>query len=276
MRGLERVSKVFIDSRYCLPDGSIEIPNGGVQLEPSNRCWLAEFSCVASWHTIDATNNILYLQEKPATGSSVLRTIALAHGVYDLDTLAAEIETKLNVAGATGLGYLYVTRASTASTGPATGGSTSFKALRIASAYSDKIFCLPSEAVIRQLWILPPILPTNSTNNLFKFPAGDEAKQVHLSGFVDLRRCHSIFIHAPGFGTGSTVGVKGEQQILAKIPVDVGYGMPVNWTMSGSERDSVEVGVHSVNIMKLELRDVAGTLLNTQGSHWSATLVFGR
>ena len=126
MRGLERVSKVFIDSRYCLPDGSIEIPNGGVQLEPSNRCWLAEFSCVASWHTIDATNNILYLQEKPATGNSILRTISLAHGVYDLDTLAAEIETKLNAAGATGLGFLYVTRASTASSGPQTGGSASF------------------------------------------------------------------------------------------------------------------------------------------------------
>ena len=72
------------------------------------------------------------------------------------------------------------------------------------------------------------------------------------------------------------MGVRGEQNSLAKIPVDVGYGLPVNWTMSGSERDSVEVGVHSVNIMKLELRDVAGTLLNTQGSHWSATLVFCR
>ena len=144
-----------------------------------------------------------------------------------MDTLAVEIETKLNVAGATGLGYLYVTRASTASSGPETGGSTSFKALRIALAYPDKSFCLPSEVVIRQLWILPAILPTNSTNNLFKFPTGDQASQVHLPGFVDLRRCHSIFIHAPGFGAGSTMGVRGEQNILAKIPVDVGYGLPV-------------------------------------------------
>ena len=149
--------------------GLLRFLNGGVQLEPSNRCWLAEFSCVASWHTIDATNNILYLQEKPATGNSILRTLTLAHGVYDLDALAAEIEAKINVAGATTLGFLYVTRASTASSGPETGGSTSFKALRIAAAYPDKTFCLPSEAVIRQLWILPAILPrirrTTSSNS---------------------------------------------------------------------------------------------------------------
>ncbi len=72
------------------------------------------------------------------------------------------------------------------------------------------------------------------------------------------------------------MGVTGSQNILAKIPVDVGYGSPVHWTMSGSEHDSIEVGVHSVNILRLELRDVAQNLLDLQGSHWSATLVFGR
>ncbi len=62
----------FIDSRYCLADGSIEIPGGGVLLDPQDRCWLAEFSTVASWDTIDATNNILYVQES----ANNLRAIA--------------------------------------------------------------------------------------------------------------------------------------------------------------------------------------------------------
>ena len=37
MRGGERISKVFLDSRYCLADGSIEIPGGGLLLDPTDR-----------------------------------------------------------------------------------------------------------------------------------------------------------------------------------------------------------------------------------------------
>ena len=87
---------------------------------------------------------------------------------------------------------------------------------------------------------------------------------------------HSIFIHSPGFGAGNTIGVTGLRNILAKVPVDVGYGQAIHWSMSGSDHDSVEVGTHSLNILKIELRDVAGNVLDLKGSHWSATLVFGK
>ena len=36
-RGGERVTKVFLDSRVALSDGSIQIPGGGIRLDPSNR-----------------------------------------------------------------------------------------------------------------------------------------------------------------------------------------------------------------------------------------------
>ena len=66
------------------------------------------------------------------------------------------------------------------------------------------------------------------------------------------------------------------RNILAKVPVDVGYGQAIHWNMSGSDHDSVEVGTHSLNILKIELRDAAGSILDLKGSHWSATLVFGK
>ena len=46
-RGGDRVTKLYLDSRMSLDDGSIQIPGGGIQLDPSNRVWLAEFSTVA-------------------------------------------------------------------------------------------------------------------------------------------------------------------------------------------------------------------------------------
>jgi hypothetical protein len=49
------------------------------------------------------------------------------------------------------------------------------------------------------------------------------------STFVDLRRCHQIFIHTPGFGNYNSMGPKGQRDILAKVPVDVGYGGAIHW-----------------------------------------------
>jgi hypothetical protein len=263
MRGIDRVSKVFLDSRYALPDGSIEIPGGGLLLQPTNRCWLAEFSTVASWGTIDSTNNILYVVEP----GSQLRAVSLSFGVHDLDSLATEIQTKLNE-GRTVLGLYTVQRVASGS-----GGSTS-RHYRIINAEDFK---LPREAKIRELFFNNSKLAvTNSTNTLFSFPGGDDDSEVHTSGFVDLRRCHSIYIHCPGFGAANTVGVTGARDILAKVPVDVGYGGSVHWYMSGSEHDSVEVGMYSLTVLKIELRDVAGNILNLQGSHWSATLIFDK
>ena len=59
-----RVSKLFLDSRYTLPDGSFEVPGDALELHPDSRCWLGEFTCVASWNTIDATKRELVVIEK--------------------------------------------------------------------------------------------------------------------------------------------------------------------------------------------------------------------
>ena len=83
-------------------------------------------------------------------------------------------------------------------------------------------------------------------------------------------------MHAPGFEASNTIGVKGARDILAKVPVDVGYGGAVHWYMSGSEHDCVEVGTYSLTVLTVQLRDAAGDVLDLKGSHWSATLILNR
>ena len=114
--GGERIAKVFIDSRYALADGSIEIPGGGLLLDPSDRCWLCEFSTVASWDTIDATNNAVYVIEQLPGGDNNHRAILLSEGPHDLDSLADATQTALNGIGkAAGSGTHSVSRVSTGS-----------------------------------------------------------------------------------------------------------------------------------------------------------------
>ena len=59
-------TKVYVGSRYAVSrsDETIEyqIP-GGLNLKPSTRVWLSEFTCVAAWDTIDSSNNRLYVKE---------------------------------------------------------------------------------------------------------------------------------------------------------------------------------------------------------------------
>ena len=62
-RGTDRITKLYLDSRTALPDGSIQLPRD-IQLDPSTRVWLAEFSTVASWDTIDDSNNSIFITER--------------------------------------------------------------------------------------------------------------------------------------------------------------------------------------------------------------------
>ena len=168
-------------------------------------------------------NNILYVQEPGA-----LRAIALSQGPHDLDSLAADMQARLNGPGETIAGRYSVSRVAPSGGG---GGGT-YKAYLISA--TSGTFAVPRDPVIRQLFFNgDKKAVTNSTNTLFSFPQGDYGDTDQTSGFVDLRRAHSIFIHAPGCGAANTIGVTGSRNILAKIPVDVGYSQAVHWYTSG-------------------------------------------
>lgn len=242
------VSRVFLDSRYTLPDGSFVIPGEALLLEPTSRCWLGEFTCVASWDTLDDTNNSFTVIEL-----GVSRVVALPTGAHDLESLRAAIETGLNIAPGAGMGTYQVERVSTG-----TGGST-FRAFRVSN--SSGTFAIPPA--------------TNGLKNICNWYTGDSFASEHTSSFVDVRRVHSIYLHTD-FGNHNCVSPTGERGVLAKIPVSVGYGGLVHVMMSGSEHDFVEAGCHSLSTIRLSLRDAAGRELHLNGTSWSCTLVFER
>ena len=268
-RGGERITKVFLDSRLALDDGSLQIPGGGLVLDRSNRVWLGEFSTVASWDTIDSTNNKMYIIER-LNGVAIPRIVEITQGPHDLDTLAASLQSSLNGAGKmAGLGTYYVTRV---------GAGDSAASGVLARAYqvdlSNGAFRIPPDVDVQSSFDVPLVDP-RSLSKIFSFPLADFAGSAK-SGFVDLRRCHQIFIHTPGFGNYNSLGPSGERDILAKVPVDVGYGGAIHWYMSGSEHDSVECGVTNLTVLKVILKDVDGRELNPRGGHWSATLIFDK
>ena len=236
----QRTSKVFVDSRFAASGSGgssilFEIP-GGVELGPHARCWVSEFTAIASWPTLDETNRFQTVVE-----GGVARQIALPAGVYDLNAFASALDDAL------GFGY---------SVERVGGGSGSVsQTLEIMKA--DGTFMLPESPL----------------SSIVRFPQQVESSQ-QISHFVDLRRCKNIFLHSPSFGNYQAVGPRGVRTAIAKIPCDTGYGGLVRWQSSGSDHDYVECGVRSLRLLRLELRDADGVLLDLQGTAWSCTLLF--
>ena len=109
------ISKVFLDSRYAQPDSvTFLIPGESILVEPSSRVWLGEFTAVASWDTLDESNNSFAVVE-----ARQYRTVLLPTRPRDLESLRAAIEEGLNDAPREGMGTYTVSRVSTGN-----GGST--------------------------------------------------------------------------------------------------------------------------------------------------------
>ena len=138
---------------------------------------------------------------------------------------------------------------------------TTFRSLRI-SVTGSVGFAIPSSQ--------------NTLGNIVNFPSSALLASQHTSYFVDVRRVHSVYLHAPGFGSYGSVGPRGSRNILAKILVLSGYGGMVHHQCSGSEHDFFEFGVSCLTTLNIELRDVLGNELDLRGTAWSCTLVFER
>jgi hypothetical protein len=240
-----RTTKVFVDSRYAVMGTSgsstlFEIP-GGVELGPNARCFVSEFTCVCAWSTLDETNRY----QTVILGNGAVYVIALPAGSYDLDAFADALETAM--VQELGTGYK-VERTGLGST-----GSTQ-SLLRVSH---------PSQSFL---------LADSPLSKIVSF--SQVSSNSHTSGFVDLRRVHSIFVHSPSFGNYNTVSPNGACTTLCKIPVEVGYGGLVRWSTGGSSFDYIESGVRSLHLLRLELRDADGNLLDLQGTAFSMTLLF--
>jgi hypothetical protein len=95
----------------------------------------------------------------------------------------------------------------------------------------------------------------------------------HTSVVVDLRWVHNIFVHSPSFGYYNTVAPGGVRTVLCKIPVETGYGGLIRWSTGGSSFDYIECGVRSLHLLRLELKDADGNLLDLQGTAFCLTLL---
>ena len=95
------------------------------------------------------------------------------------------------------------------------------------------------------------------TNELFSFDYqgyGSYGTQ-SVSGFIDLRSKHNIYVHSPSFGHYTSIGPLGVRTILCKVPVESAYGTVVHYAHSGSSYDYIDVGMSTLRMLSFSLLD---------------------
>jgi hypothetical protein len=169
--------------------------------------------------------------------------------------LAAELNTKIHAA----------------SINATVTSSTTMNTLSITSP--NQFYLLTDDDIIQTL---KPVDGPQSINFILSNATGTSPlygpNYPFVSGFLQLTH-NDVFITSPNLGTYTTLGPRGETNILRKVPVTSTYGYLVvdQWTSNHSYLDCSE---QTLNILEFEIRDVTGQVVDLHGHHVSFALVF--
>ena len=100
-----------------------------------------------------------------------------------------------------------------------------------------------------------------------------EYYRTYESGFIDLLNVHNVYLHCPNLGHFNSIGVRGENTIIKKVPVSSSFGYLIIDSVV-APHDKIDVSRQLIKTIKLSLRDVYGTVINLHGAAITFSLVF--
>lgn len=267
MAGELPISKIYIDTRYKTRDSvssshfKYELAQS-VALPDNCVCFIDDIIIPNSWYTIGERNYKLYtrvITDVPASNNDVI--IELSINNYTAQTLRNELSTKLN------------------------------------DAYGN-IFTITYNADL-----LTYTIDVNSVGKSFKIFTDDELKNTNnwsgdayntdnllsaneiitntvpyqgtvvRTGLIDLRRYHNIYITSPNLASFSTLGPRGEGNIIKKVPVVSDYGSII-YNNIVAQHEYFSVSKLLLKTLEFKLVDVHGNVIDLRGAPISFSLVF--
>ena len=291
IQGLELVTQnLIVIFKFELKE-ALEIPDNTV-------CYVDDISIPHTWRTIESHNNKLYIIFKIAymAGGGMEMTMENNYDAYVLEipegnytgiSLASAIQELLNNFNTT---LLFEVNYNSPR------GSITIKATSEGIA-AENAFIIPSDFGI-MTWL-------SITNNAYPWKNKDDIVQVvdinnlqsingvfrntdtdfniidlqdgfyrtWESGFLDLLNIHNIYMHCPNLGHFNSIGCKGENSIIKKVPVSSSFGYLILDSVV-SPHDKMDVSRQTVRTIHISLRDVYGTVMNLHGASISFSLVF--
>jgi hypothetical protein len=94
-----------------------------------------------------------------------------------------------------------------------------------------------------------------------------------VGGMMNMDVFRNIYLSSPNLGTFTTLGSRGESNILKKIPVTSSYGYLIV-DPNTSNHDFLDCSDQTLNTIEFNLKDVTGNFIPLHGSNISFSIVF--
>ena len=253
------VKKIYVDSRYCTPDSSSD----------------SDFK-------IQLARNI-YLPERTVMH---IENITLPHAWYSIETginnlLYVKLGTTCFIATIPSTNYIGSSFATAMTTALGNGFTVSYEVntnrLTISNSQSFKILTDVELATgLNDAWTGPvynwsspsssnDVIANRTSNSGFSF----------VSGMLSLNGFRAVYISSSTLSNYNTVGARGENNIIKKVPVNADFGYQVIDQMV-SDHDYLSVERMTLGTIDFQVKDVKGNLIPFKGSPISFTIKFSQ
>ena len=263
------IKKIYVDSRFSTPD-SVSNTNFRIQLNrtvslPKHTVFYIEnFVCSHSFYTIETgINDSLYMKI-----NNNFYIIKIQTANYNGTTFAAQLQTQLNAISSIFTVVFNVNQNN----------------LTI-SCTNPNTFCIYTDAdlatKIANTWTGPsytassPHSCNDILNSNFTISPQFNSTNPYTSGALEMLAFRNLYLTSPNLSSYSTMGARGEMNIIKKIPVssDFGYLIIDSFT---STHDWLDGSNLTLNSLEFVLKDVKGNVIPLHGSHVSFSIVFSK
>ena len=291
-------NKTIVDSRHAAAGNSsnfqISLPET-LTLPQHAVCYVCDLQITNTFSSTDPSKNTFYWIEDEL-GQYVLNRVFLTRKTYTPDTLATELQTRMN---------------ETSIFRPTPGYNVTFEedlgVLKIErTSLLDKTFFLVNDDLLQQLY--PPLIITqfnddsndgiqpwtlnrndpksamsllglgpksseNATLNELT-SLGNSLGNSHYTGALDLRANHCIYLHSPTLTNYKVLGPAGSRSCLARVAVNSGYGSILTHQHSGHVLDYIPCGGVTLRTIDFDLRNANNQPVDMRGGHVSFSIIF--
>ena len=294
---MDKVKKVYIDSRYKSNDSvsnsdfkfelkeSLELPDNTV-------CYVDDICIPHTWRTIESHNNKFYIilmttvvnEDTTRTYNWLPYVLTLPVGNYNGLNLASSIQDLLN---ANEINFTFEVVYNTAT------GTIKIEE-KSEGIHADNAFDVPSDFGIAY-WEAEHngFYPWKNTDETIVYPDVDNLQSIngvlrnihfipvslsymyktYESNFLDLLSIHNIYMHCPNLGHFNSIGPRGENSIIKKIPVSSGFGYLIIDSVV-APHDKMDVSRQSIKTIHITLKNVSGNVIDLHGAKCSFSMIF--
>ena len=267
MAGSLSIRKIYVDSRFktadSLSDSNFKFElKESVQLPDKCVCFVDDLVIPHSWYNVEENSKYLYVRRyQDLSNTTTDHIIALEVQNHTFDSLKNALQASLDAAF--GSNVFTVTK----------NDRSGIITVTIEAQSDCKIFT-DAELQGNIIWYGASYDSSNlmSANEVLGVLTPQIGVTVKTS-LVDLRRYHNVYLSSPTLSSYSTLGPRGENNIIKKVPVTSDYGSMIFDSVVASH-DWVNVSKRLLKTLEFRLSDAYGRTIDFHGIPVSFSLIF--